>query len=148
MLSHVERFLLELGAGFAFVGRRVHLEVGEQDFYLDLLFYHLRLRCYVVVELKTGPLQPEFAGKIDFYLSAVDDRLRHPEDRPTIGVLLCKTRDRIIVEYALRDLHKPIGVAEWTTRLVATLPDELKGSLPSVEELEAELAAGDTEGEG
>lgn len=141
LLDHIQRFLLELGAGFAFVGRQVPLEVSGHDFYLDLLFYHLRLRCFVVVELKAGAFQPEYAGKMNFYLSAVDDRLRHPEDRPTIGVLLCKTRDRLIVEYALRDLQKPIGVAEWTTRLVESLPEDLKGSLPSVEELEAELGA-------
>ena len=144
LIDHVQRFLLELGVGFAFVGRQVHLEVGDQDFYLDLLFYHLRLRCYVVIDLKAVPFQPEFAGKMNFYLSAVDDLLRHPDDRPSIGLLLCKEKNRLIVEYALRDLNKPIGVAAWETRLVESLPEEWKGSLPTVEELEAELGTGTT----
>jgi predicted nuclease of restriction endonuclease-like (RecB) superfamily len=144
LLDHVQRFLLELGVGFAFVGRQVHLGVGDQDFYLDLLFYHLRLRCYVVIDLKAVPFQPEFAGKMNFYLSAVDDLLRHPDDRPSIGLLLCKEKNRLIVEYALRDLNKPIGVAAWETRLVESLPEEWKGSLPTVEELEAELGTGTT----
>ena len=142
LIDHVQRFLLELGVGFAFVGRQVHLEVGDQDFYLDLLFYHLRLRCYVVIDLKAVPFQPEFAGKMNFYLSAVDDLLRHPDDRPSIGLLLCKEKNRLVVEYALRDLDKPIGVAAWETRLVESLPEEWKGSLPTVEELEAELGTG------
>lgn len=142
LVTHVERFLLELGAGFAFVGRQVHLEVGGDDYYLDLLFYHLRLRCYVVVELKAGPFRPEYAGKLNFYLSAVDDLLRHPDDKPTIGLLLCRTKNRTTVEYALRDVNKPIGVADWEAQLVAALPEDLKGSLPTVEELEQELASG------
>jgi len=140
LVDHVQRFLLELGVGFAFVGRQVHLEVGGEDFYIDLLFYHLKLRCYVVVDLKVVPFKPEFAGKMSFYLSAVDDRMRHPSDAPSIGLLLCKSKNRFIVEYALRDLAKPIGVAQWETRLVERLPENLKGNLPSVEELEAELA--------
>jgi predicted nuclease of restriction endonuclease-like (RecB) superfamily len=139
LVDHIQRFLLELGAGFAFVGRQVLLEVGDQDFYLDLLFYHLKLRCFVVVELKAVPFNPSFVGQINLYLSAVDDLLRHPDDKPTIGLLLCRGKDRLVVEYALRDLKKPIGVAQWETRLVTALPEELKGSLPSVEELEAEL---------
>jgi len=138
--THVEKFLLELGVGFALVGRQVPLEVGGEDYSVDLLFYHLRLRCYVVIELKVVAFKPEFAGKMDFYLSAVDDRLRHPDDRPSIGLLLCRAKDRLVVEYALRDVHKPIGVADWETRLVASLPENLKGSLPTVEEIEAELA--------
>lgn len=142
LVAHVERFLLELGAGFAFVGRQVHLDVGDSDFYLDLLFYHLGLRCYVVVELKAVPFRPEFAGQINFYCSVVDDRLRKPGDGPTIGLLLCKGKDRVVAEYALRDVHKPIGVADWETQLVASLPEELKGSLPTVEELERELGGG------
>lgn len=139
LVDHIQRFLLELGAGFAFVGRQVLLEVGDQDFYVDLLFYHLKLRCFVVVELKVGPFDPAYVGQMNMYLSAVDDLMRHPDDKPTIGLLLCKGKDRLVVEYALRDVKKPIGVAEWETRLVETLPDELKGSLPTVKELEAEL---------
>lgn len=140
LIDHLQSFLLELGAGFAYVGRRVHLEVGGEDFYLDLLFYHLKLRCYVVVELKTTSFRPEFVGKMSFYLSAVDAQFRHPDDKPSIGLLLCRSKNRLVVEYALRDLRKPIGVAQWDTRLVASLPDELRGSLPTVEQLEAELS--------
>ena len=139
LVAHVEKFLLELGAGFAFVGRQVHLEVDGEDYYVDLLFYHLRLRCFVVVELKGGPFKPEYAGQLNFYLSAVDDRMRHPDDRPSIGLLLCRSKRRTTVEYALRDVGKPIGVADFETRLVASLPAELRGSLPTIEELEAEL---------
>lgn len=139
LVGHIQRFLLELGAGFAFVGRRLHLEVGDQDYYLDLLFYHLKLRCFVVVELKAVPFDPAFVGQINLYLSAVDDLLRHPEDRPTIGLLLCKSKNRLVVEYALRDLNKPVGVAQWETRIVKALPEDLKSSLPTVEELEREL---------
>ncbi|MFO0648511.1 MAG: PDDEXK nuclease domain-containing protein [Polyangiales bacterium] len=143
LVAHVERFLLELGVGFAFVGRQVHLRVGEQDFYLDLLFYHLKLRCFVVIELKAVAFEPEFAGKMNFYLSAVDAQMRHPSDAPSIGLILCRGRDRMVLEYALRDVQKPIGVAEWETRLVASLPQEFVGALPSVEQLEAELNAAD-----
>jgi predicted nuclease of restriction endonuclease-like (RecB) superfamily len=139
LTGHVEKFLLELGAGFAFVGRQVHLEIGGEDFYVDLLFYHLVLRCFVVVDLKAVPFQPEFAGKINFYCSVVDDRMRRAGDGPTIGLLLCKGKNRVVAEYALRDIHKPIGVADFETQLVASLPEELKGSLPTVEELEREL---------
>jgi len=144
LIEHLREFLLELGVGFAFVGSQYHLEVGGEDFYLDLLFYHLHLRCYVVIELKICEFQPEFAGKMNFYLSAVDDLLRHPEDRPSIGLILCKTRNRIIAEYALRDTLKPMGVAEY--KITALLPEHLKGSLPSIEELEAELGAADGKG--
>lgn len=143
LVAHVERFLLELGAGFAFVGRQVHLDVGDSDFYVDLLFYHLHLRCYVVVELKAVAFRPEFAGQINFYCSVVDDRMRRPGDGPTIGLLLCKGKDRVVAEYALRDVHKPIGVADWEARLAASLPQELRGSLPTVEELERELGGGE-----
>ena len=139
LVDHIQRFLLELGTGFAFMGRQVHLEVGTKDYYLDLLFYHVKLRCYIVVELKVVPFDPAFVGQMNLYLSAVDDLLRHPDDKPSIGVLLCKEKDRITVEYALRDLRKPIGVAEWRTRLVESLPKRLQGSLPSIEQLEAEL---------
>lgn len=139
LVNHIQRFLIELGAGFAFVGRQVLLEVGDRDFYIDLLFYHLKLRCFVVIELKAVPFDPSFVGQMNLYLSAVDDLMRHPEDKPTIGLLLCRGKDRLVVEYALRDLKKPMGVAEWETRLVRSLPEELKPSLPTVEEIEAEL---------
>ena len=140
LVDHIQRFLLELGAGFAFVGRQVLLEVGDQDFYADLLFYHLKLRCYVVVELKAVPFDPAFVGQLNVYLSAVDDLMRHLDDKPTIGLLLCKSKDRLVVEYALRGFDKPMGVAGWETTLVEALPDDLKGSLPTVEEIEAELS--------
>jgi predicted nuclease of restriction endonuclease-like (RecB) superfamily len=139
LVDHIQRFLLELGAGFAFVGRQMHLEVADQDFYLDLLFYHLKLRCYVVVELKAVPFDPAFVGQMNLYLSAADDLLRHSDDKPTIGLLLCRAKNRIVVEYALRDLKKPIGVAQWETRIVKSLPKAPKGSLPTVEEIEREL---------
>jgi predicted nuclease of restriction endonuclease-like (RecB) superfamily len=139
LVDHIQRFLLELGSGFAFVGRQIHLEVGDDDFYVDLLFYHLRLRCYIVVELKAVAFEPGFVGQLNMYLSAVDDLLRHEEDRPSIGLLLCRSRNKIVVEYALRMLKRPIGVAEWETKLVERLPEELKGNLPAIEEIEAEL---------
>ncbi len=137
LITRIRDFLLELGVGFAFVGSQVHLEVGGEDFFLDLLFYHLKLRCYVVIELKTGEFKPEYAGKMNFYLSAVDDLFRHPDDRPSIGIILCKSKNKVIVEYALRDTTKPIGVSSY--RLTRALPEEIKSSLPSVEELEREL---------
>jgi len=134
LVQQIRDFLLELGVGFAFVGSQQHLEVGGEDFYVDLLFYHLHLRCYVVIDLKIGQFRPEHAGKMNFYLSAVDDLLRHAGDQPSIGLVLCKTRNRVVAEYALRDMQKPMGVAAY--RL---LPDEIKASLPSPEQLEAEL---------
>ena len=137
LLKHVTQFLLELGAGFAFVGRQVHLQVGDKDFFIDLLFYHLKLRCYVVVELKAGEFQPEHAGKLNFYLSAVDSKLKHATDQPSLGLLLCKSRDKVVAEYALRDMHKPIGVAEYL--LVPSLPEDLQTDLPSIEALEQQL---------
>jgi predicted nuclease of restriction endonuclease-like (RecB) superfamily len=137
LLAHLREFLLELGIGFAFVGSQQHLDVGGQDFYLDLLFYHLRLRCFVVIDLKISEFQPEFVGKMNFYLSAVDDLLKHPNDQPSIGIILCKTKNNVIVEYALRDTNKPMGVS--TYQLTESLPKQLKGSLPTIEELEAEL---------
>ena len=140
LVNHVQKFLLELGAGFAFVGKQMPLEVGDQDFLVDLLFYHLKLRCFVVVELKTVPFDPAFIGQLNLYLSAVDDLLRHSDDLPTIGLLLCKGKDQLVVEYALRNFQKPIGVADWETQIVSSLPEGLKGSLPSIEEIEAELA--------
>lgn len=139
LLEHVEKFLLELGAGFALVGRQVHLEIGGQDFYLDLLFYHLHLRCFLVVDLKARDFTPEAAGKMNFYLSAVDDRFRHAGDQPSIGLILCRQKNRVIAEYALRDIQKPVGVSGYVTRLVETLPAPMKNAVPSVEDLEREL---------
>ena len=141
LVKHVTDFLLELGAGFAFVGRQVRLEVGGDEFFLDLLFYHLKLRCYVVIELKAGNFQPEHLGKLGFYLTAVNAQLKHPQDRPTIGLLLCKTKNKVVAEYALRDKTQPLGVAEY--QLVASLPPELQTSLPTIEQIERELTAGD-----
>ena len=138
LVKHLEKFLLELGQGFAFVGRQYHLEVSDKDFYLDLLFYHLKLRAFVVVELKKGEFKPEYAGKMNFYCSVVDDQLRNETDQPTIGLILCQTKDRILAEYSLRDIHKPIGISDY--ELTRSLPDNLKSSLPTVEEIEAELA--------
>lgn len=143
LVEHIREFLLELGKGFAFIGSQYHLEVGGQDFYLDLLFYHLHLRRYVVIDLKISDFQPEYAGKMNFYLTAVDERLRHTDDEPSIGIILCKSKNQLIVEYALRDVAKPIGVSDYVFNLVASLPEGLRGSLPTVEELEAEL--GDVE---
>ncbi|WP_457585298.1 PDDEXK nuclease domain-containing protein [Ensifer canadensis] len=134
LIAHLRSLILELGKGFAFVGSQHHLEVGGQDYYLDLLFYHLRLRCFVVVELKIEEFKPEFAGKMNFYLSAVDDQLRHESDAPSIGIILCKGKNEVIVEYALRDSAKPMGVAEY--RLSTALPQPLQTELPT----EAELA--------
>ncbi len=139
LLGHLQKFLLELGQGFAFVGRQYPIQVSAREFYLDLLFYHLRLRCFVVVELKKGDFKPEYAGKMNFYCSAVDDLLRHPGDAPTLGLILCQEKDRILAEYALRDIHKPIGIADY--ELTRALPAELASSLPSIESLEAELSA-------
>ena len=129
--------MLELGAGFAFVGSQYHLEVGGKDFYLDLLFYHLTLRCFVVVDLKMGDFEPSYAGQMNFYLSMVDDLVRHPTDQPTLGILLCKSKNKTIVEYALRDLSKPLGIAEY--RLAEALPTALQSAFPTIAELEAEL---------
>jgi len=140
LLAHIEKFICELGQGFSFVGRQVHLEVGGKDFYIDLLFYHLKLRCFVVIELKTTDFKPEFAGKMNFYLSAVDDRMKHAADNPTIGILICKKKDNFIAEYALRDIHKPMGVAEYETKIVSSLPKRLEGQLPTIDEIEAELS--------
>jgi predicted nuclease of restriction endonuclease-like (RecB) superfamily len=137
LITHIREFLLELGVGFAFVGSQYHLEVDGEDYYIDLLFYHLKLRCYVVIDLKMSAFQPEYSGKMNFYISVVDDRLRHPDDQPTIGIILCRDKKKTVAEYALRDVHKPIGVS--TYHLKHTLPDALQGSLPTVEQLETEL---------
>ncbi len=138
LVRHLEKFLLELGAGFAFVGRQVHVEVGNEDFYIDLLFYHLKLRCFVVIELKTGPFKADYAGKMNFYLNVVDDRFKHPSDQPGIGLILCQEKNRILAEYALRGMTKAIGVSEY--QLTRALPRKLQSSLPTVEEIEEELS--------
>jgi hypothetical protein len=138
-VAHIQQFLLELGAGFAFIGKQVHLEVGDNDYYVDLLFYHVKLHCYVAIELKAVPFDPAFVGQLNLYLSAVDDLLRQAEDKPTIGLLLCKSKNELVVEYALRDLNKPIGVAGWETKIVKSLPKKLDGILPTVAEIEAEF---------
>jgi predicted nuclease of restriction endonuclease-like (RecB) superfamily len=143
LLDHLTRFLLELGEGFAFVGRQVHLEVEGRDFYIDLLFYHLTLRCFVTIDLKAREFEPEFAGKMNFYLSAVDDRFRQEHDQPSIGLILCKKHSRVIAEYALRHLERPVGVARYVTKLTERLPKELAGRLPTVKEIEAELTQPD-----
>ena len=139
LIEHVQKFLLELGVGFAFVGRQVHIEVGGEDFYLDLLFYHLKLRCFVVIDLKVRDFIPEYAGKMNFYLSAVDDLMRHTDDNPSIGIILCKSNKQIIAEYALRDIKKPVGISKYITKIVETLPKKFKDILPSPEDIETEL---------
>lgn len=139
LIEHLEKFLLELGQGFAFVGRQVHLEVGDDDFYLDLLFYHLKLRCYVVVELKAGKFMPGHISQLTMYMNIVDDVLRHPDDNPSIGLLLVKEKNHTVAKYALAGNTKPIGVAEWEQQITESLPDDLKPSLPAIEEIEREF---------
>jgi predicted nuclease of restriction endonuclease-like (RecB) superfamily len=138
LLHQLERFLLELGQGFAFVGRQFPLEVGNGDFYIDLLFFHLKLRCFVVIDLKKGEFKPEYAGKMNFYLAVVDDKLRHETDALSIGLILCQDRNQIVAEYALRGSTSPIGVSEY--ELTRALPASLHSALPTVEEIEAELS--------
>ena len=138
LVRHLEKFLLELGQGFAFVGRQYRLDVGDEDFYIDLLFYHLRLRAFVVIDLKKGKFKPEFAGKLNFYCNVVNDRLKHPTDAPTIGMILCQTRDQLLAEYSFAGIDKPIGIS--TYELTRALPARLQSVLPTVEEIEAELA--------
>ncbi len=144
IVGHITRFLLELGAGFAFVGRQVHIEVGGEEFFIDLLFYHLRLRCYVVIELKADKFKPEHLGQLSFYLTAVDTQMKTEQDNPSIGLLLCKSKNKVVAEYTLRDSNKPIGVAEY--QLVEALPAELQTSLPSIEALEKSLLQADGPG--
>lgn len=143
LIDHITRFLMELGAGFAYLGKQIQLQVGQRDFFLDLLFYHTRLHCYVVIELKAVDFEPEFAGKLNFYIKAVDQQFRNEGDNLTIGILLCKSKDKIVAEYALSDIHKPMGVSEYA--LTQALPEGLKSSLPSIEEIEAELRKGEDE---
>ena len=137
LVKKVTKLLLELGSGFAFIGNQYKLQVGGEDYYLDLLFYNLKLRCYVVVELKTGKFKPEYAGKLNFYLSAVDDMLKTEIDNPSIGIILCKEKNRLVAEYSLKDMTKPIGVSEY--KLLEKIPEDLKGTLPSIEEIEDTL---------
>ena len=137
LVKNVTHFLLELGKGFAFLGRQYKIEIGDSDHFLDMLFYHVELRCYIVIELKAGKFIPEYAGKLNYYLSAVDTQLRKKDDNPTIGILLCKKKNKIDVEYALRDIHKPMGISEYF--LTNAIPDDIKPQLPTVEELEREL---------
>lgn len=139
LTEHIQSFLLELGQGFAFVGRQVHLEVGGDDFYIDLLFYHLKLRCYVVIELKACDFEPGFISQLNMYQNVVNDVLRHPDDKPTIGLLLVKGKNETVVEYSLAGYQNPIGVAEWKNQIAKALPEELRSSLPSIEEIEKEL---------
>ncbi|MGB3290765.1 MAG: PDDEXK nuclease domain-containing protein [Burkholderiaceae bacterium] len=134
LIKHVTEFLLELGAGFAFVGRQVLLDVGGDEFFVDLLFYHLKLRCYVVIELKGGRFKPEHLGQLSFYLTAVDEQVKHPQDNPTIGLLLCKSKNKVVAEYALRQNRQPLGVVEY--KLVDSLPEELATDLPSIQQIE------------
>jgi predicted nuclease of restriction endonuclease-like (RecB) superfamily len=137
LTEHITRFLLELGKGFAFIGRQYPLKIGEKEYWIDLLFYHIRLRCFVVIDLKVTPFEPEHAGKMNFYLSAVDDLLKTDADQPSLGIILCKSKGALEVEYALRGISKPIGVSEFV--LSDALPDELRSNIPTVEEFEKEI---------
>ena len=139
LTDHIQKFLIELGKGFAFVGKQYELKVEDTTYYLDLLFYHLELNCFCIIELKGTEFNPEHAGKINFYLSAVDDLVKRPQDNPSIGILLCKKKNKTAVEYALHDINKPIGVASFETEIVKSLPENLKSSLPTIEDIEAEL---------
>lgn len=139
LIDHIQRFLLELGQGFAFVGRQIQLELGDSDFYVDLLFYHLKLRCYIVIELKAGKLEPGHVSQLNMYMNVVDDVLRHSDDKPTIGLLLVKQKNKMMAEYALRGYVKPISIAQWETQLTRSLPEALKSSLPTIKEIETEL---------
>jgi len=137
LTHHITRFLLELGKGFAFVGRQYHLQLNEKEYFIDLLFYHIPMKCYVAVELKNKDFEPEYAGKLNFYLTLIDKTLKRPAENPTIGILLCRSKDNLEVEYALQDIHKPMGVSEF--KLDEALPENIKSNLPSIEELEEQL---------
>lgn len=138
LLHHLQKFLLELGQGFAFVGRQYPLTIGDQDFYIDLLFYHLKLRCFIIIELKKGVFKPEYAGKINFYCNVIDDQLKHVTDQPTIGLILCQNKNAVVAEYTLRGFNTPIGISQY--ELTRALPKELASKLPSVEQIEAQMA--------
>jgi len=137
LIQHITKFLLEMGKGFAFVGRQYNVQLNEKEYFIDLLFYHIPMQCYVVIELKNKDFEPEFAGKLNFYLTLIDKTMKRPSENPTIGILLCRGKDNLEAEYALQDIHKPMGVSEF--KLEKVLPDNLKSSLPSIEELEEEL---------
>jgi len=137
LLKNVTKFLLELGKGFAFIGEQYHLEVGGQDYYIDLLFYNTKLHCYVVLELKIGDFKPEYTGKVNFYLNAVDDIVKTKEDNPSIGIILCKSKNKIVTEYALKNISKPIGISEYT--ITQTISEDLRSKLPTQEEFEEQL---------
>lgn len=137
LVKKITSFLLELGSGFAFIGNQYHLQVVQDDIYIDLLFYYIKLKSYVVIELKTGKFKAEYAGKLNFYLSAVDDLIKGEDDNPSIGIILCKEKNKLVAEYALKDMTKPIGVSEY--KLLERVPEELESSFPSIEELEKEL---------
>ena len=137
-LTHnITQFLLELGTGFSFVGKQFPIALGEKEYRIDLLFYHLKLRCFIVIDLKVVDFEPEFAGKLNFYLNVIDDQFKHENDNPTIGMIICKTKNNIEAEYSLKGINKPIGISEY--ELLKILPDKFKGSLPSIEEIENEL---------
>ena len=138
LIAHMQKFLLELGEGFAFVGNQYHLEVGGQDFFIDMLFYNLKLRCYFVIELKNTAFKPEYSGKLNFYLSVIDDKLKHKDDNPSIGLILCRSKNKVVAEYSLRGMEKPIGLSEY--KLPKKIADKLTAALPSIEELEKELS--------
>jgi len=138
LIAHMQKFLLELGEGFAFVGNQYHLEVGGQDFFVDMMFYNLKLRCYFVIELKNTAFKPEYSGKLNFYLSVIDDKLKHKDDNPSIGLILCRSKNKVVAEYSLRGMEKPIGLSEY--KLPEKIADKLKSALPSIEELEKELS--------
>ncbi len=137
LIQHITRFLLELGKGFAFIGRQYNIKLNQKEYFIDLLFYHIPMQCYVVVELKNRDFEPEFAGKLNFYLTLIDKTLKRPNENPTIGILLCRGKDNLEVEYSLQDIHKPIGVSEF--ELSTQLPEDLKSSLPTIEEIEEQL---------
>ncbi len=145
LVRHVTEFLLELGAGFAFVGRQVLLDLAGEEFFIDLLFYHLKLRCYVVIELKTGKFKPEHLGQLGFYLTTVDHQLKGEHDNPTIGLLLCKSKNKVVAEYALSDKSQPMGISEY--KLLESMPAELQTGLPSIERLERELSGAQSSGD-
>jgi len=145
LINHIQKFLLELGQGFAFVGRQVHLELGNSDFYIDLLFYHIKLKSYVVIELKTGTFDPGYVSKLNMYLNVVNDVLCQPEDNKSIGLLLVKDKDKVVVEYSLSGFNNPIGVSNWENEIMASIPENIKNSLPSIEEIEKELNEDESE---
>lgn len=147
LVDHIQKFLLELGQGFAFVGRQVKLQINAQEFFADLLFYNFKLRCFVVIELKATEFKPGYLGQLGMYMAAVDDLLAHTDDKPTIGLLLCKSKDNLVAEYALRTTQMPIGVSEWKTEIVESLPEEFASTLPSISDIEAELSQDFSQGD-